>query len=858
MPTATTVSTLPGQSAQSPSARGEVGLDLLHVAGLTGLAIAQPVLDLLGREPTFFVAHRTSAAELILFVSAICLGVPLLAALIEIPAAWVWPAGRRAVQALLMGGLATVASLTWLKRWPMFDGWWGLVIAGLVGAMLAWNYRRPVLRSFLTLSACLALVFPLLFFSREGVRKIWQPGSATAAEQSITNGNGKRIVLVILDELPLTSLLKADRSIDAERFPNFARLSDSSHWFENASSVHQRTPQAVPAVLTGCYPQPNKLPLAADHPHNLFSLLAGPYDRHVSEPLTMLFEEQGATQRGPEMLERSRRLASDAALVVMHLLLPSPWVAQLPPINENWADFWPAEAVQGPTWDDVAIKGRVSYDDRPQQFARFLAAMRPADRPQLNFIHILLPHSPWCYLPDGARYTNTSIPAGEVMGLRNLDEWSSTQAYQRHMSQLQYTDKLLGEMLDRLQSQQLWDDAVVVVTADHGASFWPGGSRRDADATPHPEDILSVPLWIKLPGQSEGVRHGENVETIDILPTIAQAADIPLPWKVDGHALLDPTTSPRAQKTIFNDDCVARQFPADFLDLTTSLERRNAIFGSDSSPLWLHRVGPLADQVGRDVTALVAETDSSSRFELDQPALYEQVERQGPFIPALISGRVLRGDDATEFDPLAITVNGVLWAVTYTGRQPGTRGAFTALVPAKAFFDGRNRIEVFRVRSSPSKPPELIALGSQISRAYSLRPAAEGGKETIVAPDGNSMTVVAAAVQGLVDRIVTTGGGIELSGWASDRNEELAVEQIVVFQGTRFLAAARPNMVRGSQERTRSRADAVPTGFGIFIPDRLLDPNSPPTLRTFAITKAGAATELPQNLWLGNRLSSDL
>jgi len=842
--------------AARPVGQQELWLDLLHVAGLTGLAIAQPILDLLGRQPTFFVAHRTSPAELLLLVAAICLGVPVLAALIEIPAAWIWPAGRRAFQTLLIGLLAVVAATNWLKRLPGFDGWGGVIAGVLVGVALAWNYRRAAARSFFTLLACLAMIVPMLFLSREGVRKIWQPAAASAAGPTEAWGNGKRVVLVILDELPLASLLNGDAKIDAGRFPNFARLAERSHWFVKASSVHQRTPQAVPAILTGCYPKPDQLPLASDHPHNLFALLSEQYEQHVSEPLTMLYRPGDQQVEGPSFWLRSRRLVADTSLVALHVLLPGSWTTELPAIDENWADFWPAEASGGPNWRDVVIKGKSSYDDRPEQFARFLEAIQPVEKPQLNFIHILLPHGPWCYLPNGIRYTNTGVPAGEAIGLRNLDEWSVVQAYQRHMSQLQYTDQLLGGLLDRLQSQQLWDDSLVVVTADHGASFWPGGSRRDADATPHPEDILSVPLWIKLPGQTAGQRHTKNVETVDILPTIAMALEQPLPWQVDGWSVFDDAAPPRSQKTIYNDDCVARQFPADFLDITASLERKQSIFGEDASPFWLYRIGPLPEYIGRDATSWIVSSDESSRLELDQPALYEQIDRSSPFVPALISGRILRAGDAAETEPLAVTVNGVLWGVTQAGQQAGNRGAFTALVPATAFFDGKNRVEIFRVRSTDRAAPQLVALGNHVPRAYALRTSTDHPSERLIAPDGTVMTVMAEGVRGIVDRIITTGGGVELSGWAADEADRHAIEQIVVFQGTRFLTSARPTMVRGDNEKEYGRSDAIPTGFGIFISERLLDPKAPPKLRAFAVTKRGSVTELPQKLWLGNRFSA--
>ena len=40
-----------------------------------------------------------------------------------------------------------------------------------------------------------------------------------------------------------------------------------------------------------------------------------------------------------------------------------------------------------------------------------------------------------------------------------------------------YTDRVLGQVVARLKSTKLWDRSLVIVTADHGISFQPGGQR---------------------------------------------------------------------------------------------------------------------------------------------------------------------------------------------------------------------------------------------------------------------------------------------------------------------------------------------------------------------------------------------
>jgi hypothetical protein len=114
-----------------------------------------------------------------------------------------------------------------------------------------------------------------------------------------------------------------------------------------------------------------------------------------------------------------------------------------------------------------------------------------------------------------------------------------------------YADRLLGRLLDTLKSTGLYGRSLIVVAADHGASFWPGQRYRGLSGTSHPEDIFSVPLIIRAPDQARGEVSDVAGETIDILPTIADVLDIELPWKVDGCSLFDSGCPPREERRVY-------------------------------------------------------------------------------------------------------------------------------------------------------------------------------------------------------------------------------------------------------------------------------------------------------------------
>ncbi|MEE2775677.1 MAG: alkaline phosphatase family protein, partial [Acidobacteriota bacterium] len=91
----------------------------------------------------------------------------------------------------------------------------------------------------------------------------------------------------------------------------------------------------------------------------------------------------------------------------------------------------------------------------------------------------MLPHLPWEHLPSGSRYNDRR----EVPGLVREDFWGPDEglvaaAYYRLLLQTQALDALTGELFERLRDLGVFEEAMVILTSDHGASFRPDASRR--------------------------------------------------------------------------------------------------------------------------------------------------------------------------------------------------------------------------------------------------------------------------------------------------------------------------------------------------------------------------------------------
>ncbi|MGI8781018.1 MAG: sulfatase-like hydrolase/transferase, partial [Solirubrobacteraceae bacterium] len=522
----------------------------LHLGGLWALAFAQPLFDLLGRNAPFFVARGSTTADILLVAFGYALAAPL------VGAALVWALGRVRPVLGWAAHLALVAVLVAALALPPLGDLLGgsaaaIGVALITGAGAAALYARMAgVRSFTTVLSPAPLVVLLLFLIVSPVRELILPGdeggSVAGPSRSTTP-----IVQVVLDELPQSTIADAEGRIDAELYPNLAQLAERATWYRNATTVDDLTTEAVPAQLTGEQPQQGSLPTARDHPRNLFTLFGRSHDVTAIEPITDLCPARLCGESRPGTADRLAALESDLEVVVQHLLLPEDLREGLPAVDRVWEGF------EAGTTDDGSLRGgsnlridvltRLARDDAAAGFARAIAAVEePRSRPPLIFLHSTLPHGGWRFLPDGRRYPirRGAFPGLDATGWTG-PQWLVDQGFQRHVLQVQYTDRLVGALLDELRTSGVFDDAVIVVTADHGASFRAGQPRRPAGRE-NMADIAAVPFLVKWPGQREGAVDDHAVRTIDVLPTIAKAAGTTLPWPVDGITADEREVDPAA------------------------------------------------------------------------------------------------------------------------------------------------------------------------------------------------------------------------------------------------------------------------------------------------------------------------
>ena len=805
-----------------------------QLAVLSGFALAEPLLDILGKNPEFFSVRRSTSTQIVLFALAVTLVPPLALLAIELLVRVVNRDASDVLHLVFVAGLVALIALHTLTNDSSLTGAGALLVAAAAGVLGALLYRQaPPVGSFLTVLAPAPLIFLALFlFSSDASKLVFVKTPHVKAHKVDST---TPVVLIVFDEFAPISLMTRDEHIDAQRYPNFAALARDSTWYRSATTVQWLTEQAVPAVLTGILPiqHGNPLPIYADHPRNIFTLLGPGYRVRAVESITQLCPQRichEVRRASPAAVsDTTHSLASDAGIVYLHLLLPEPYSERIPDISDSWGNFGQKEKREQA---EPTAAGKIEPCGR--NVCRFASLFSRGGRPTLYMLHSLLPHVPYLYLPDGRRY---GIQSPLLRGIKRNEwkrAWPARQAYQRFLLQVGYTDSALGLIVRRLKEKGIYDRALMIVVADHGVSFRPGQPRR----RPTPQnlqDIAFMPLFVKLPHQHTARIDDGFAQTIDVVPTIAKVLGVKIPWHVDGHSLVGRKLARDGlvDVRLGHGKQVRMRLSALLRLRKQALREQLASFGSTSSSLY--RLGPNPDLIGKAVSSLPVEPSENEGVELDGQELLNIVDRRTDLLPTWIQGH-LTGDHQQRED-LAVAVNGRIEATTWSFAGPGGETFFSAMVPEDALRNGHNQVAVLAVHAG--------------GRLEELKGGTAGtmklvGNE-IRASDGTTIPIRRGAVPGLVQFI--PGPLLGFSGWAAQRERKVngsgfklvhRADTISVFADGREVFSAPTDQLLPHRVDKQSGL----FGFHFELPKPLLPPRgSGHQVRVFGI-RNGVASEL--------------
>jgi arylsulfatase A-like enzyme len=202
-------------------------------------------------------------------------------------------------------------------------------------------------------------------------------------------------------------------------------------------------------------------------------------------------------------------------------------------IHELWRD----KAIQSTGEINATIRDWAKGHDHRQPFFLFI-----------NYIN---PH--WNYdapriLQD--KFADPSLPAKarRQANFRTVDWYAKRPAYPKEALELRialydaevaYVDEAVGELLATLSDLSLFENSLIVITADHGEALGENGHQGHTFTLY--DTVVRIPMLIRPPGGAgAGTRRSNPVQLTDVFSTIAAAAGV------------KPTSSLVAGRDLFN------------------------------------------------------------------------------------------------------------------------------------------------------------------------------------------------------------------------------------------------------------------------------------------------------------------
>jgi arylsulfatase len=344
-------------------------------------------------------------------------------------------------------------------------------------------------------------------------------------------GLGRRggpVVVIVLDALHAAHL--GHLGYDRDTSPHLDALAAEGVTFEHAFAPAPYTNAAIPSLLTGRLP---------DH-HGVVKR-----DRMLAPVETTLAE-----------LFQAAGYATHGAVANMN----------------GASDFGCDQGFETYVETFREHEGRIGGPSRGEgkmrlplaaEFAPILRAwVEEAEDPRrsLFYLHVLEPHEPYdppaefrelwldedyagpfvghparaMQLLDMSRRAGTELPEADRQALLDL--------YDGNIANV---DAAVGAMLDVLRDAELLDDALIVVTSDHGEAFWQHGEQGHNTQLYDP--MLRVPLIVRFPGEDapRGVRVRRMVSILDLVPSLCRWFDLGLPeLPLDGLDLTEAIAAP--------------------------------------------------------------------------------------------------------------------------------------------------------------------------------------------------------------------------------------------------------------------------------------------------------------------------
>lgn len=334
----------------------------------------------------------------------------------------------------------------------------------------------------------------------------------------LSQKNKPNILLISLDTVRADHL--SCYGYSKSTTPNIDRLAENGTLFEHAYSNAVWTPPAHASMLTGLYPSEHGVVdqnrLDSDIPTIAQNLLSNGY-RTAGFVSNSQVGQLVGLDKGHETFVEIWRGSQSKNIILRALRWFGRKALDIACLRDHGAKITNQLALK---WLDEAQRG---------------------DKPFYLFLHYIDAHSP---LKAPRPYRTKFISKGlirkidqqvvKLMADNPLRFYSSNiipnQFENEYLvglydGEIGYLDKKIGEIAEYLKKEKLYDNTLIIITADHGEHFGEHGHYSHVSSLYQP--IIHVPLIIKLPGSAaKGDKNNKIVQLIDIFPTILNVAGI--------------------------------------------------------------------------------------------------------------------------------------------------------------------------------------------------------------------------------------------------------------------------------------------------------------------------------------------
>ncbi|MEW6145384.1 MAG: sulfatase-like hydrolase/transferase [Thermodesulfobacteriota bacterium] len=150
------------------------------------------------------------------------------------------------------------------------------------------------------------------------------------------------------------------------------------------------------------------------------------------------------------------------------------------------------------------------------------------------WVHYYDPHLP--YTPPREYISKDAVPDGFIgykleSASAIRDGHFAPNASQRkwikelYDAEVRYVDANVGRLLDAFKENSLYKSSLIILTSDHGEEFWDHGGFEHGHTLYN--ELIHVPLIVKLPGRHTGIIVEEEVTTQSLMPTVLDIVRIP-------------------------------------------------------------------------------------------------------------------------------------------------------------------------------------------------------------------------------------------------------------------------------------------------------------------------------------------